>query len=297
MNIESVLNVLSANAYWTVNKALARAIGIEEAAFVAELLYKYRYWRDLGQLDEQGGFFYTSVDAQAAFGVSDKVIARLTKSVQDQGLFVVKKRGVPAKNYWYPQWERILEVLSTPQAGTTIDPNAGSTSDSQKVVTSDPQTGVTGAPQKGVTITKKSILRNQTKSSDSLYSKVVECFSKGYEKLENSKLSWVGKEKAYGKAVSTVIKQAKSVNPEWSETEVWQEIRARAALLLKHIEREKSLARRGLKHDEYIAKLKFVPTTLMSRWNHYPVPKKEAVRILPEVVIPEEELAKHAELA
>jgi len=288
MNIESVLNVLSADAYWTVNKALARAIGIEEAAFVAELLYKYRYWRDRGQLDEQGGFFYTSTDAQAAFGVSDKVIARLTKSVQEQGLFVVKKRGVPAKNYWYPEWDRILELLSTPQNGLTIDP--------QTVPTSDPQKGVTTEPQKGVTITKKSILRNQTKSNDSLHKKVVECFSKGYEKLEYSKLSWVGKEKAYGNAVNTIIKQAKSVNPEWSETEVWQEIRARAAMLLKHIEREKSLARRGLKHDEYIAKLKFEPTTLMSRWNHYPVPKTESVPILPEVVIPEDELAKHAEL-
>jgi hypothetical protein len=296
MNIESILNVLSANAYWTVNKALARAIGIEEAAFVAELLYKYRYWRDRGQLDEQGGFFYTSTDAQAAFGVSDKVIARLTKSVQKQGLFVVKKRGLPAKNYWYPQWERILELISEPQEGTTIDPNSGATNDPQKVVASDPQTGGTTDHQKGVTITKKTKLRNQTKSSDSLHRKVVECFSKGYEKLENSKLSWVGKEKAYGKAVSTIIKQAQSINKNWSEAEVWEEIRARAAMLLKHIQRERTLAKRGLKYDEYIAKLKFVPTTLMSRWNHYPVPKVEAVPILPDVVIPEDELAKHAEL-
>jgi hypothetical protein len=296
MNIESVLNVLSADAYWTVNKALARAIGIEEAAFVAELLYKYRYWRDRGLLDDQGGFFYTSADAQAAFGVSDKVIARLTKSVQKQGLFVVKKRGVPAKNYWYPQWDRLLELISNPQTGTTIDTNSVATSDTQTSITSSPQNGVTGAPQKGVTITKKSLLRNQTKSSESLYRQVVECFSKGFEKLESSKLSWVGKEKSYGKAVTTIIKQAKSINQDWTDTEVWQEIRARAAMLLKNIQRERTLAKRGLKHDEYIAKLKFVPTTLMSRWNHYPVPKREEVPRLPEVVIPEDELAKHAEL-
>jgi hypothetical protein len=154
---------------------------------------------------------------------------------------------------------RTSVVIRRLNVGMPIDPHSGATNDPQKVVASDPQKGVTGAPQKGVTITKKSILRNQTKSNDSLYRQVVECFSKGFEKLESSKLSWVGKEKAYGNAVNIIIKQAKSINQEWSETEVWQEIRARAALLLKHIEREKSLARRGLKHDEYIAKLKFVP--------------------------------------
>lgn len=288
MNEESVLNVLSADAFWTVNKALARAIGIEEATFTAELLYKYRYWRDRGQLDDQGGFFFTSKDAQAVLGVSDKVIERLTKSLVTQQIFYVKKRGTPAKNYWYANWENIKVILSYPKTGVTTDPEMGATT--------APQTGVTTDPQKGVTITKKSVPRKQTKDDPSLYRKVVECFTLGYEKLEGSKLSWVGKEKAYGNAVNTVIKQARSINPSWTDDQIWSEVRFRAASLLRHIELERTKKRSGGKGDEFVAKLKFVPTTLMNRWNDYPAMRSNASPVVQEVEIPEEELRRHAEV-
>lgn len=51
----------------------------------------------------------------------------------------IKKRGVPAKNYWYPQWDLIGSLLgSHPQTGVTIDT----------------QKDFTGEPQKGAAITK-----------------------------------------------------------------------------------------------------------------------------------------------
>jgi len=107
-----VIATLSEDAYWNVNKAIGRAHGIEHAALIAELIYKFKYWRERGQLDNARGFFYTSADIQKVLGVSERAAKRLTKSVQGTGFVKVKKRGQPAKNYWYLQFQAIADFLS-----------------------------------------------------------------------------------------------------------------------------------------------------------------------------------------
>jgi phage replication O-like protein O len=158
-------------------------------------------------------------------------------------------------------------------------------------------------PMQSTAPTKETIKRNYTKDSDEatnaaspLYKKLVESFSAGYQKLEGTKLSWVGKAAAYGKAVKTIIEQARSINRNWSDDEVWNEIRSRAAAMLKEIETERTKKRRGQKYDYYIAKLKFTPLTLMNRWNEYPARPVANTPTLPDVEIPEDELRKHEEI-
>jgi len=107
-----VIATLSEDAFWSVNKAIGRTHGIEHAVLIAELVYKFKYWRERGQLDNARGFFYTSADIQKVLGVSERAAKRLTKSVQSTGFVKVKKRGQPAKNYWYLQFQAISDVLS-----------------------------------------------------------------------------------------------------------------------------------------------------------------------------------------
>jgi len=136
MDIEQIVkSTLSSDAFWAVNKSVARHVGIEEAALLTEIISKHRYWKERGGLDDQGGFFMTSADIQAVMGIGDKPVGRLTKSILTKGVVKIKKRGVPAKNYWYPQWPIIFSMIgSDPQTGVTGEPVTG--------VTSDHQTGV-----------------------------------------------------------------------------------------------------------------------------------------------------------
>lgn len=141
-----LIDLLSADAYWSVNKKLARFVGIEVAVFTSELLYKYKYWRERGQLDADGGFFFTADDIMSLFHVGHKTAARFTKQVQEAAIVDVKKRGVPAKNYWYIQFQVIYKIISQPQIG----------------MTGEPQTVITGEPKKGGAITKKTNKENNT---------------------------------------------------------------------------------------------------------------------------------------
>jgi hypothetical protein len=56
--------------------------------------------------------------------------------------------------------------------------------------------------------TKTNYQNNDAGASFPFYREVCDIFSKGFEKLEGSKLSWKGKEHAYGKAIKTIIAQA-----------------------------------------------------------------------------------------
>lgn len=128
-----VIATLSEDAFWSVNKAIGRAHGIEHAVLIAELIYKFKYWRERGQLDNARGFFYTSADIQKVLGVSERAAKRLTKSVQDTGFVKVKKRGQPAKNYWYIQFEVISEFLSQAETVPTGQDETGLSSEGETV--------------------------------------------------------------------------------------------------------------------------------------------------------------------
>lgn len=128
-----VIATLSEDAYWSVNKAIGRTHGIEHAVLIAELVYKFKYWRERGQLDNARGFFYTSADIQKVLGVSERAAKRLTKSVQDTGFVKVKKRGQPARNYWYLQFQAIADFLSQDETVPTRQDETGLSSEGETV--------------------------------------------------------------------------------------------------------------------------------------------------------------------
>ena len=144
------IGALSSDAFWSVNKALATRIGIEEAVLVSELIYKFKYWRAKNMLDGQRGFFYTSADIQASMPVSIRAVKRLTKSVAKSGIVKIKKRGSPAKNYWYLNWKMLSDVL---------------TSEAETVPTGEYETEPTSEAETVPAITNKSDEENSTYSA------------------------------------------------------------------------------------------------------------------------------------
>ena len=289
MTIDQIVNSLSADAHWQVTKVIGRTIGIELAVMLSELVYKYRYWQARRQLDNMGGFFMSSQDLQDVLGIAEGAVKRMTRQIQESGVVKVKKRGVPAKNYWYIQWDKVGALLEMRL-----------TSEVEIDLTGEAETGLTGEVESSLTITNKSLPTKKTKVQampDGLYSEIVDVFSKGYEALEKQKLSWVGKEKAYGAAVKTIIKQAQSVCGEGASRDVLKdEIQGRARAFIKAVSHERSLIAKGSQGNKWLAKKSFTPTYFMAVWNEFaPAAKIETGPVRAPTEIPADELARHRE--
>jgi len=128
-----VIATLSDDAFWSVNKTIGIAHGVEHAVLIAELIYKFKYWRDRDKLDNLRGFFYKSADIQKAIGVSERAAKRLTKTIQRTGFVKVKKRGQPAKNYWYINFRAIADFLSQAETVPTREDESDLASERETV--------------------------------------------------------------------------------------------------------------------------------------------------------------------
>lgn len=243
-----VLNTLSADAFWSVNKAVARKYGIENATFISELIYKYKYWKAKGQLDNNKGFFYTSADIQKALGCSERVAKRLTKSVQDTKLVEVKKRGTPAKNYWYIKFKPLLAVL---------------TGQVETVLTTEVDNDPTGQVETVPAITKKTDEENKPKKENAakapppLMRRLTDLIGEAHKHLTGADLVWQGKGKQYGQAMKDILK---IVEPLADDEARYQEVRGKCAAFCI-----------AAAKDEFYRKQGVTPSSILSNWNklHY----------------------------
>ena len=60
----NILKLIANNGFITVNKEIARCLGLEEAVLLGELASKYNYWEDRNLLDEEGFFFATAEEIE-----------------------------------------------------------------------------------------------------------------------------------------------------------------------------------------------------------------------------------------
>jgi len=95
-----ILELLRADGSITVNKALIHAIGLNEAVLFCELLSRYNYFAERGQLDENGYFFNTQDDLQSGTGLGEKPQRTAISNLKSKGLIDYKLKGLPAKRYF-----------------------------------------------------------------------------------------------------------------------------------------------------------------------------------------------------
>ena len=111
MNKQAVLDLLRGDGSIVVNKRLAKAIGLQEAVAYSELVSKYKYWAERGELTE-GEWFYCTNDnlsKDTAIGevtLRKKIIPRLKKLE----LVEVEMKGMPGKKH-YRITDKIFEIL------------------------------------------------------------------------------------------------------------------------------------------------------------------------------------------
>lgn len=250
-SIDNIIQTLGADAFWMVNKAISRQIGIENAALLSELISKFRYWRERGQLQPDGSFFMTQADIIEVMGVSERAAKRMTKSIQECGAVTVKKRGTPAKNHWTINWNFLSKMVSgglTGQYGTVPTGEAGS------VPTGEAGTVPTYTKNNDKQQNKE---KEIAEPSGSLYKSVVDLIAKAHETLTREKLTFEGQGKAYGVAVKHIMRQA----GKGTDAELLERIRQKVRLYYKLA---KSEAQTG---KTFYSLQGITPLSIRQHWN------------------------------
>jgi hypothetical protein len=83
-----------------IDKGLLLQEGATIAIIYGELLSRYRYFADRGDLTEDGCFFNTMEDLKSAVGYGCSTQWAAIKRLQELGLVISEPRGLPAKRYF-----------------------------------------------------------------------------------------------------------------------------------------------------------------------------------------------------
>jgi hypothetical protein len=96
----NILQLLSSNSYLTVNKVLAKKLGLEASVLFADLAGSQLYWDSQNKTDNEGWFFRTQKDIEDQTTLSPKVQTKCIKILIENGLVQTKLKGLPAVTHY-----------------------------------------------------------------------------------------------------------------------------------------------------------------------------------------------------
>ena len=103
-------HLLSSSAFLIVNKCLAKQIGLKETVLLADLISKEEYFIANGMTD--GWFFNTEANIEADTTLTPFQQRKCLKTLKKEGLIEVKRKGIPAKQYFKINEEQVLKFLN-----------------------------------------------------------------------------------------------------------------------------------------------------------------------------------------
>lgn len=105
----SILGLISNGNFISVNRDLIKLLGIETALLLGELASEFDYYYKQGQLIN--GYFYSTVEnIKNNTGLSEHQQRKAFKILQEYGIVIVKKMGIPAKRYVYIDEQEFLNL-------------------------------------------------------------------------------------------------------------------------------------------------------------------------------------------
>tara|TARA_R110002012_G_scaffold57304_1_gene147590 strand:+ start:1335 stop:1952 length:618 start_codon:yes stop_codon:yes gene_type:complete len=116
-------HLLSSTAFIVLNKELARQVGLKEAILLADLISKEEYFISNGMTD--GWFFNTEANIQKDTTLTSYQQRKCIKTLKEKQLIEVKRKGIPAKQYFKINEELVVKFLNNLSASnsTTINKN------------------------------------------------------------------------------------------------------------------------------------------------------------------------------
>lgn len=104
-------SLLSSSKYIIVNKDLIRMLGLNEAVILGELCSEYTYWESTNQLDDNGYFYSTRENIESNTGINAHFQRIAIKNLEDKGILLSKKMGIPCKKYYKINEDAVIKVL------------------------------------------------------------------------------------------------------------------------------------------------------------------------------------------
>lgn len=124
---ELLKNTLGSDAYWVVNKKIAREVGFTAAVLLADLISKRGYFEKRGELQPDGSFFNFSdaIESDLQIGKEARIAAQ--KALQARGFLKIYRRGIPPKNFFLIQDDEIIRALNSHTSISTDDHSSTNT--------------------------------------------------------------------------------------------------------------------------------------------------------------------------
>lgn len=110
--MNSISKLLSTDGFIVVNKTLIRELGLHEAIILGELCSEYNYWEKCNKLDNDM-FYSTRDNIEYNTGLNEHYQRKAMTTLKERGILEVKKRGVPAVNYYRINFDKLLILLSS----------------------------------------------------------------------------------------------------------------------------------------------------------------------------------------
>jgi hypothetical protein len=126
-----LINTLSHDGYWMVNKKIASLLGNDGAIILSDLVSKYKYFKQKKMLEDDG-FYNLSDNLEKDCNVSRYIRREIFQKLQDVGFLKIEKKGFSPKNYYYIQHDTILDFLHSESDEEEVFENIEETDESHK---------------------------------------------------------------------------------------------------------------------------------------------------------------------
>lgn len=105
------LEAYSSSNFFKVNKKLFKAFGTLDAILITELMDKYLYWKEKGELTSDGFFFTTHEMIEEHVGLTFHQTRERKKFLREIGILETARRGIPSKEFYKINIENLLNYI------------------------------------------------------------------------------------------------------------------------------------------------------------------------------------------
>lgn len=103
-----MLQLIASNSFLTVNVLIAKEVGLDAAALLAELASAQMYWEQHDGLDGEGMFFETAEQIEERTTLTTYQQAKAVKVLEEKGLLKTRRKGIPAKKFYHVDGTQIM---------------------------------------------------------------------------------------------------------------------------------------------------------------------------------------------
>lgn len=111
MNFDTICNILSSDAFISVNKTLAKKIGIIPAVVLAELISEQRYWTIRKELTSDGYFFSTISNLEENCGIKRSQQDTAIQVLIEKNLISYQVKKYPRRRFFKINNFEVFEIL------------------------------------------------------------------------------------------------------------------------------------------------------------------------------------------